>query len=88
MSLHGSSTSLQTLSDARIEETDLVVAVTSNEAVNLTTAMLAKKMGSRLTISRVSNEEYIDDKNLDMIKSLGIDYLIYPEDLAAKELLN
>ena len=87
MSLHGSSTSINSLSEARIEETDLVVAVTSNEAVNLTTAMLARKMGSSQTIARVSNEEYIDDKNLDMIKSLGIDYLIYPEDLAAKEIV-
>ena len=87
LSLHGSSTSLKSLLEARVEETDLVVAVTSNEAVNLTTAVLAKKLGSKLTIARVSNEEYIAEENLDLIKSMGIDYLIYPEDLAAKEIV-
>ncbi len=87
MSLHGSSTSLEILREARISETDLVVAVTSTECVNISTAILAKKLGAKQTIARISNAEYVSDENLDMIKSLGIDYLIYPEELAAKEIV-
>jgi len=87
MTLQGSSTSIKLLKDARIDETDLVVAVTSNEAVNVTTATLSKKLGAKVTIARVSSAEYVADENLDMIKSLGIDYLIYPEELAAREIV-
>ncbi|MDA3859711.1 MAG: Trk system potassium transporter TrkA [Melioribacteraceae bacterium] len=87
MSIHGSSTSIKVLKEARIDETDLVVAVTSTECVNISTAILAKKLGAKETIARVSNAEYVSDDNLDMIKSLGIDYLIYPEELAAKEIV-
>lgn len=87
MSIHGSSTSIKVLQDARIDETDLLVAVTSTESVNLNTAILAKKLGAKKTIARVSSDEYIAEENLDMIKSLGIDYLIYPEELAAKEIV-
>ncbi len=88
MSLRGSSTSIRILKDARVDETDLVVAVTSNESVNVTTAILSKKLGAKTTIARVSSAEYVSDENLDMIKSLGVDYLIYPEELAAKEIVN
>jgi trk/ktr system potassium uptake protein len=87
MSIHGSSTSIKVLQDARIDEADLLVAVTSTESVNLNTAILAKKLGAKKTIARVSSDEYIAEENLDMIKSLGIDYLIYPEELAAKEIV-
>lgn len=87
MSVHGSSTSIRVLKESRIEGTDLVVAVTSNESVNVTTAILAKKLGAKTTIARVTNAEYVSPENLDLIKSLGIDYLIYPEELAAREIV-
>jgi len=87
MSFLGSSTSISILEQSRIDITDLVVAVTSDESVNITTAILAKKLGAKTTIARVSNAEYVSSENLDLIKSLGIDYLIYPEELAAKEIV-
>ena len=87
MSIHGSSTSIKILKEAKVEKTDLVVAVTSVEAININTAILAKKLGAKKTIARVSNAEYVSDKNLDLIKSLGVDYLIYPEELAAVEIV-
>jgi len=87
MSIHGSSTSLKILEEAKVGKTDLVVAVTSDEAININTAILAKKLGAKKTIARVSSAEYVSNENLDMIKSLGIDYLIYPEELAAIEIV-
>ncbi len=86
MSIHGSSTSIRILKEAKVEQTDLLVAVTSVESININTAILAKKLGAKKTIARVSSAEYVSDENLDMIKSLGIDYLIYPEELAAIEI--
>ena len=87
MSFQGSSTSIRILKDAGVQKTDLVVAVTSVEAININTAILAKKLGAKKTIARVSSAEYVSDENLDMIKSLGVDYLIYPEELAAIEIV-
>jgi len=87
MSIHGSSTSIKILKEAKVDKTDLVVAVTSVEAININTAILAKKLGAKKTIARVSSAEYVSDKNLDLIKSLGVDYLIYPEELAAVEIV-
>src|SRR3972149_6830428 len=47
LAIHGSSTSIQTLKDAKIEKADLLVAVTSSEEVNITTAILGKKLGAK-----------------------------------------
>jgi trk system potassium uptake protein TrkA len=87
LTITGSSTSISLLKSAKIEDAHLVVAVTSSESVNINTAILAKKLGADKTIARVSNDEYISADYKDMFKNLGIDYLIYPEDLAAIELV-
>jgi len=87
MTIQGSSTSIRILKDARVENTDLVVAVTSYESININTAILAKKLGAKRAIARVSSEEYSSEENKEMFNSLGIDYLIYPEELAAKEVV-
>ncbi|MCZ7602315.1 MAG: Trk system potassium transporter TrkA [Melioribacteraceae bacterium] len=87
LTIPGSSTSIEILKSAHVENTDLLVAVTSSEAVNVNTAILAKKLGAKRTIARVSNDEYISADFKDMFKNLGVDNLIYPEDLAAIELV-
>lgn len=87
LTLAGSSTELSILKAAKVENTDLVVAVTSSEAININTAILSKKLGAGKTIARVSNDEYISGDYKDMFKNLGVDNLIYPEDLAAIELV-
>jgi trk system potassium uptake protein TrkA len=86
LTIAGSSTSISTLLSANIKETDLVVAVTSLESVNINTAILAKKLGAKKTIARVSNAEYISSEHKILFESLGIDHLIYPEELAAIEI--
>ena len=87
MTIQGSSTSIRILKDARVKDTDLLVAVTSYESVNINTAILAKKLGAKRTIARVSSDEYSSEENKEMFNSLGIDYLIYPEELAAIEVV-
>ncbi|MEN8192306.1 MAG: Trk system potassium transporter TrkA [Bacteroidota bacterium] len=87
MSFHGSSTSVRILKEAEVEHTDLVVAVTSVEAININTAILAKKLGAKKAVARVNSAEYVSEDNLEIFKSLGIDYLIYPEELAAIEIV-
>ncbi len=87
LTITGSSTSMATLKDAGIEDTDLIVSVTASQAVNINTAILAKKMGCGKTIAKVESAEYVSADYTDMFKSLGIDHLIYPEELAAYEIV-
>lgn len=83
----GSSTSIKTLQEADVGETDLVVAVTSLESVNINTAIIAKKLGAKKAIARVEHAEYVSPEHLDLFKSIGVDHLIYPEELAAVEIV-
>ncbi|RMD50021.1 MAG: Trk system potassium transporter TrkA [Ignavibacteria bacterium] len=85
MTIEGSSTSIGVLKQSGIEDTDLLVAVTSSETTNINTAILGKKLGAKKAIARVASGEIVSDENLKIYKSLGIDYLIYPEELASKE---
>lgn len=80
--------SLQVLKDARIGKTDLFIAVTPYETTNISAAIIAKKLGAKKTAVRIDNMEYIQDNNQDFFKELGVDSLIYPELLAAKEVSN
>ncbi|MCB0749845.1 MAG: NAD-binding protein, partial [Ignavibacteriae bacterium] len=87
LTITGSSTSLEILKKANCEKTDLLVAVTSSEAINVNTAIIAKKLGAKKTIARVENGEYISKENAELFRLVGIDHLIYPEELAAQELV-
>ncbi|MGB5370200.1 MAG: Trk system potassium transporter TrkA [Flavobacteriaceae bacterium] len=84
--LRGDATSIAVLRDARVENSDLVIGVTSSETTNITLCMLAKQLGSKRTIARISNTEFIDNKDIIKFSELGIDELISPEQLAAAEI--
>lgn len=88
LTINGSATSLRSLIEAKVEKSDLFIAVTSSEAVNLTSAILAKKLGADKTIVRISNAEYLAEDVIVNFKELGIDFMIYPEELAAQETVN
>lgn len=88
LTINGSSTSITTLKKANIEKADLLVTVTSNEEINITTAILGKKLGAKRTIARISNAEYLDPEAGINFTELGIDFMIYPEELAAMETVN
>ncbi len=81
----GDSTSYKVLKDAGVEHADLLIAVTSDESVNITTCLIGKKLGAKLTIARINNMEYLVDKSILDLHDLGIDELISPESLAARE---
>ncbi|WP_299535055.1 Trk system potassium transporter TrkA [Ulvibacterium sp.] len=84
--LKGDATSITVLRDAKVENSDLVIGVTSSETTNLTLCMLAKQLGSKRTIARISNTEFMDNREVIRFADLGIDELISPEELAAAEI--
>jgi trk system potassium uptake protein TrkA len=86
MTLTGSATSFDTLKAANIKKSDLYIAVTNTEEVNITSSIIAKRLGVKQCIARVDNAEYIRPVNKNHFTALGIDYLIYPERIAAREI--
>ncbi len=83
--VEGSGTSLDTLREARIKETDLVIAVTGSDEMNLLICLMAKKLGAESTIARVRNPEYSKEMHL-LKEDFGISMVINPEQTAANEI--
>lgn len=84
--LRGNALSISMLKEALVAQADLFIAVTSLEATNITLAGMAKQLGAKRTIARISNLEFSQpDQDIDF-KSMGVDELISPEELAALEI--
>ena len=84
--IEGDSASIAVLKEANVQNCDLVVSLTTSETTNFTTCFLAKQLGAKRTIARISNSEFIEgNKEIDF-SSIGIDELISPESLATEEI--
>ncbi|NDV67024.1 Trk system potassium transporter TrkA [Bacteroides sp. 224] len=88
MTVTGSATSIAKLKEVNIDHADLFIAVTPDESRNITACMLATNLGAKKTLARIDNYEYLLPKNKEFFKNLGVDSLIYPEMLAAKEIVS
>src|SRR5699024_6367869 len=84
--VEGDATSIAVLEDSDVAQTDLVIAVTSSETVNITTCAIAKQLGADQCIARIYNTEFMEDRNKIGFKRFGIDELISPETLASEEI--
>lgn len=82
MTVCASPLSIAGLREAGAGRADLFIAVTPDEAHNMTSCMLARKLGARKTVARVDNEENTTEENRAFFRSVGIDSIIYPEMLA------
>jgi trk system potassium uptake protein TrkA len=87
MTHEGSATSVKILQDSLHKKTDLFIAVTPSEDTNIISSILAKRFGAIKTIARIDNIDYLEHSTLEFFKSIGIDSLIYPELIAAREVL-
>ena len=87
LTFHGSATSMNILQDALQKKTDLFIAVALSENTNIVAAILAKRFGALKTIARIDNIEFLEHTTTEFFKALGIDSLIYPELIAAREVL-
>lgn len=87
MSIIGNATSLSDLEKAGVKKADLFISVMPDEANNITASILASNIGAEKTIARINNYEYLLPKNKELFERLGIHSMIYPEMLAAKEIV-
>lgn len=88
MTLHATPSSIRTLKSAGIQDTDLYIAVTPDENMNMNSCILAKALGAKKTVAKVNSYEFIETKLTGLFDKIGIDSLIYPENLAARDIIN
>ena len=88
LTINSSPTSVKALKEAGAEDTDLFIAVTPDENTNITACILAKAMGAKKTVAKIDNAEYMEHDTQELFKQLGISSLIYPEMLAATDIIN
>lgn len=86
--MNASPTSISGLKEAGVAHTDLFIAVTPEETKNITCCMLAHTLGAKKTVARVDNSEYTTEHYREVFKQMGIDSLVYPEELAATEIVD
>ena len=84
----GDSTSPKVLQEANVQDCDLFLSVLHDESINLVTCILAKKLKAKKTVARISNAELLSPKHREMFRDLGVDELVCPERIAAKEITN
>src|SRR6056300_380027 len=84
--IKGDALSLSLIQEAQVASSDLFIAVTSEEATNITICAIAKQLGCKRTIARISNFEFIKAKDTISFQEIGVDELISPEELAADEI--
>jgi trk system potassium uptake protein TrkA len=87
LTVTGSATSIKILRDILQKKTDLFIAVTHSEDTNVTASILARRFGAHKTIARIDNIDYLEQSTPEFFRTLGIDSLIYPELIAAREVL-
>ncbi len=80
----GNCASKEVLKEAGISSADLLITATSNDELNLLCCIIAKRLGVKKTIARISKPEYLTlFSNND---SLGIDLMVNPQYEAAMEI--
>ncbi len=86
MGYQGDSTSINSQLEAGIKDADLLIAVTSDDEINMLTCLIAKKTGSCKTIARIRNPQYTDEIAY-LRDELGLYMSINPEMVAAEEMV-
>ena len=86
--VEGDSTTFAVLRKASVRKCDLFVAVHPVENTNILSAIMAKQLGAKKAIARIDNNEYLEPNNKEMFINMGIDYMFYPEQIAAEEVIS
>ncbi len=86
MCIKGNGASVQILKEAKISDSDLLIAVTNEDELNMICCVIGKKLGVKHTIARIRNTDYSNDEHEMLKKELELDMVINPEMDAAAEI--
>lgn len=87
LSKEGNATSAGDLVDAGVKDSDIVIAVTSIDEVNMIASLMSKRLGANMVIARIRNDELSRPGSPLKSTDLGIDVVIHPELSAAHEIV-
>jgi len=87
LAVHGSGASIKVLEDAGIDNTELFIAVTDSDEVNLVACLLSKKYNVKKRVARVRNEDFLSPDTPLNETALGIDMLISPDRAMTDEIM-
>lgn len=88
MGVCGSATDCDTLREAGVDNTELFIAVTGSDELNMLSCYIAGKMGAGHTVARIRNPEYNESSLGFLRQQLDISMAVNPEQLLAQELYN
>jgi trk system potassium uptake protein len=88
LTVQSSPCSLRTMKDVGVDKADLFIAVTANENQNVQACIMAKALGAKKTVAKVDTKEYIEEEFSEFYERLGLSSIIYPELLAARDIVN
>ena len=84
--VEGNAAKLDTLRRADIKNSDLLIAVTEKDELNMVACFVAKSAGVGSAVARVRAPGYSDFDDAVRLETLGIDMLINPEKVTAGEI--
>ena len=88
VTVEGDTTQFSVLRKSGVRKCDLFIAVRSVENDNILSAVMAKQLGAKKAIARIDSNEYLEPNSKEIFIDMGIDYLFYPEQIAAHEVIN
>ena len=88
--IQGPPSKIELLTEAGCAGADLFIAVnpTMNQSVNIVSALLAKRLGTKRVIARIDDEAYLAPENKLLFKDMGMDMMFFPEKSASEEILD
>jgi trk system potassium uptake protein len=84
--IQGNGASPKLLAEAGIKRSELLVAASSSDEVNIIACLAAKAQGVSRTVARIHNPDYYDTRDPFARDMLGIDFVIHTEQMAAEEI--
>ncbi len=88
LTYHASPTSIKALKEVGTSHANLFIAVTPDENKNLTSCILASGLGAKKTVAKVDNYEYMAPELKEHLNRVGITSIVFPEQLAARDITN
>ena len=88
VTLQGEPSSISLLKEAGCADADLFISVNPrmDQSVNIVSALLAKKLGTKRVIARIDDEAYLSPENKLLFKDMGLDMMLFPEKSASDEI--
>lgn len=87
MTIAGNPISFKTLREARADKCDLFIGVMPSEANNILACSMAKALGAKRTVARIEHYGFMEQQNRKFVQEMGVNTLIYPELLAAQQIV-